>query len=190
MRDAIDALEHLVAKNIDALSELFLAPAVVALPNRFEHQIRDCERIQSELGVTTSKCASYAAHSRTIFMCAASLGANGEGLARAMVEEGSSAQLASACGKAWTAGEAAATRAIRMTPFGTPKILSDVQWELRVPMTGSERELLASLDVELSEQTPSGKPRQDRFACEFDHAELVHFFTNVEKIQTQLDALI
>lgn len=189
MHDAIARLEPLAQKDEREFQALFAVSAIAALPNRFEHHPLDLERAFETFGSAPEDCARASTSAREIFLRAASRGADGEALARIMVEEGASATLASACASAWTAGMEDALKRIRATPFGAPKILTDVQWELRVPLTGSERGLLVGLDLELSEQTHCGKPTRETFNCEFDHAGLVEFFGNVEKIQSQLDAL-
>ncbi len=190
MRDAIKHIEPLASVDEARLTTCFLAPAVRALPNRFEHHGDDAARARDVFGVGAGECARLSTSARSIFMRAASSGANGEGLMQMMMEEGSSATLASACGKVWSAGGEEALRAIKATPFGAPKTLSDVQWEVVLPLTGSNQELMANLDLELSEQTPSGKPTRETFNCEFSHEALVDFFGKVETIQKQLDALM
>jgi hypothetical protein len=187
---AIQHLDRYAQKDISELTARVLEPAVCALPEAFEHQSDDVLALLKAYDADERECARVSTSAKDVFAFAASSESSGEQLAAILIERGASATLASACGGAWASKGEEALKRVKSTPFGTPKILTDVQWELVLPLTGSEQELLGCLDIELSEPTPSGVMKRETFNCEFDHAALIDFFRDVETIQTQIDALM
>jgi len=167
--------------------------AARALPATCVPTASNARVITETLGVDVNGSHAIMRACRDIFIYASSNGLDGAALTQALVDSGSSATLASAFGASWTTHEATAMRAIRSEPFGiVGQIMTDVQWELKVPITGGAdaQEVLASIDLELSEPTPSGAPNTKFLQMEFNKAELVDFFGKIEKIQSQLDALM
>ena len=76
MRDAIKHIEPLASVDEARLTTCFLAPAVRALPNRFEHHGDDAARARDVFGVGAGECARLSTSARSIFMRAASSGAS------------------------------------------------------------------------------------------------------------------
>jgi len=190
---AIVRLEPLAKHNHRELIQLFLAPAVRALPDQSQHHSTLASVASVFQDVDSARaCESVARAARDVFMYAVSTYATtGEILVRVMIECGSSATLASACGEAWSIGGERALKVVQGSAFGVPQTLSDVQWELRVPLTSSSASnVVACLDLELSEQKPSGRPTRESFNVEFSQEELVNFFGKIDQIQSQLDALV
>ena len=187
---AIQHLDRYAQKDLRALTARVLEPALRALPEAFENDSEDALALREAFDANERECARVSSSAKDVFAFAASSGASGETLVAMLIERGASAALASACGGAWASKGDEALKRVKSTPFGAPKIMTDVQWELSLPLTGSEQELLGSLDIELSEPTPSGVMKRETFNCEFDRAGLVDFFRDVEKIQTQIDALM
>ncbi len=151
-------------------------------------------RVATEtFGINVDDLSAIMRACRDIFIHASSSGLDGAALTQALIDAGSSATLASAFGASWSTHESSAMRAIRGESFGIAgQTMTDVQWELKVPITGvaSSQEVLASIDLELSEPTPSGEPNRKFLQMEFNKTELVDFFGKIEKIQSQLDALM
>lgn len=190
LRRAIAVLDELASKDERQCIDRILTPAAAALPNRFEHEHDALTHIRATFGITVSECERASGSARDVFMFAVAKSLTGEELVKTLVENGSSALLASAAGGVWTAEGERAAKAVRAMPFGAPKVLTDLQWELRLPLTGSKQELVAGLDLELSKQNPCGKPTVETVDVEFDRAGLIDFFGKIEKIQSQLDSLV
>jgi len=190
---AIAIIDLIACEREAAFKTTCIDAAVLALPRAYAPNASAELVITDALGIDRAKCADVLRACRDVFIHASARGLDGASLARAMLEEGSSATAASAFGASWTANETTAMKAIRAEPFGVGgQVLTDVQWELKVPIAGAMegREMLASIDLELSAPTPSGEPERKYIQLEFNKEEMLDFFGKIEKIQSQLDALM
>ena len=109
LRRAIAVLDELASKDERQCIDRILTPAAAALPNRFEHEHDALTHIRATFGITVSECERASGSARDVFMFAVAKSLTGEELVKTLVENGSSALLASATGGVWTAERAHGT---------------------------------------------------------------------------------
>jgi hypothetical protein len=99
LRRAIAVLDELASKDERQCIDRILTPAAAALPNRFEHEHDALTHIRATFGITVSECERASGSARDVFMFAVAKSLTGEELVKTLVENGSSALLASASGR-------------------------------------------------------------------------------------------
>jgi len=125
-----------------------------------------------------------------VYERAASQGASPEALTKALSAAGAGEALAGLAGEIWRELGPALLQRLKQIPFGAPEVLTGVNWQVNVPISGSEASVpeprpSALFDLELT--GGSSEPRHVKM--QLSAQELQGFFDKVELIQEQLDAL-
>ena len=118
-----------------------------------------------------------------------------------MVAAGGNELLVTAMQSAWQAHGPKVIKALKANPFGAPKCLESLKWQVHVPLAGSSlstgpdpsSELGGIMEFTIVTPTGGGAVKaadRESFAVEFSKEELFQFFGDLEKIQSQLDNLV
>ena len=138
------------------------------------------------------------------FRRVAAKGGNVQSFGEALVASGGCEQLVMAMQSAWHAQGPKVLKQLKQIPFGAPKCLESLTWQVHVPLAGSDTapgsgpadELGGTIEFNLAPllgtvgkevETRDGK---ESFAVDFTKEELFKFFGDIEKIQSQLDNLV
>jgi len=144
--------------------------------------------LASELKTIVEAC-------RYVFEKAMYNNANGEALSSFLADSaGMGKSHADAFAGAWESGSIREEMLKRNQNYtiGCPLVLSSVDWELRMNLAQSRirerKDCVVDMSLGLSAPDGSGDA-SEAFTVEFSHDELSEFFTKVECIQKQLDAM-
>ena len=139
LRRAIAVLDELASKDERQCIDRILTPAAAALPNRFEHEHDALTHIRATFGITVSECERASGSARDVFMFAVAKSLTGEELVKTLVENGSSALLASAAGGVWTAEGERCIHVCRREEFDGGRAGEDARGEWFERFAGERR---------------------------------------------------
>lgn len=187
-KTAINLLNHADLKKLERIA----STVITRLGNNKDESVftdAENEQLRAMLDVNAEDLDIIVSGCSYIWDQAAFYNLTADKLASQLQEHSMSDAAVNVFGSVWAASKLAFINKLRSYTFGAPKVLSDVDWQLK--LTTSHQDLSKTkvcnsvLNLQLSDANDSSKV--DNILLEFSKEQLYELFNQLETVQSQLD---